>query len=248
MQKVFLEADLLLTVPQLQTHEPCWRLHLCSDASWALLWPILWVPWVSHWTIKRKIDMWLLLWHRHGFNKFVSLLQMEMDHHRVARSDSGSNSNSNSDEVRTFSFLQKYSTTKPPWSKCDCSSLSTFLQGHHCNHGCHGCHDCRHCHHFRTQFTATATASPVASHFTSANYYSSCYHHRRSHNHHCRSNHHHCRSNHHHRLWIESKSGALVHYNHFSALLCAIPPCLPHGSVILLRFWVDFLYFMEDVK
>lgn len=143
------------------------------------------------------------------FNQVCELcyiLKMEMDHHRVARSESNSNSGSNSNEVRTFSFTLKNIRLPNPPDLNVTAPLSNCLQGHHCNHRCHY-------HHFRTHFTATATASPVASHFTSANHCSSCYHHHCSHNHHC-CHHYHCRSNHHHhRLWIESESGALVQYN-----------------------------------
>lgn len=135
-----------------------------------------------------------------------------MDHQRFARSESGSDSGSNSDEVRTFSFLSNISDFQNLPSLNLKAPFPIFLQGHHCSHYHHCCHYCN----WRTHSTATATASPVASHFTFANYCSSCYHHCRSHNYHCCSDHHHRCSNH-HRL-IESDD-LHVQYNHFFLFL-----------------------------
>lgn len=135
-----------------------------------------------------------------------------MDHQRFARSESGSDSGSNSDEVRTFSFLLNISDFQNLPSLNLKAPFPIFLQGHHCSHY----HHCCHYRNWRTHSTATATASPVASHFTFANYCSSCYHHRRSHNYHCCSDHHHRCSNH-HRL-IESDD-LHVQYNHFFLFL-----------------------------
>lgn len=126
-------------------------------------------------------------------NVFHYLRKMDMDHQRFARSDSGSDSDSNSNEVRTFSFLSNISDFQNLPSLNLKSPFPIFLQGHHCSHDHHCCHYL----HWRTHSSATATAHPVASQFTSANYCSSCYHHRRSHNYHCCSDHHHRCSNHH---------------------------------------------------